>query len=77
MFDIEFYTLPNGEKPVRRFMDDLDKDMRTKALGSIDILAECGNTIREPYSKALHGGLFELRVKFSGDIARIIYFFKE
>jgi len=49
--------------------------MRVKALGSIDILAEFGNTLREPYSKAIGNGLFELRIKFAGDITRIFYFF--
>jgi phage-related protein len=49
--------------------------MRVKTLGSIDILAEFGNTLREPYSKAIGNGLFELRIKFAGDISRIFYFF--
>ena len=49
--------------------------MRAKALGSIDILAEFGNTLREPYSKAIGKGVFELRIKFAGDITRIFYFF--
>ena len=49
--------------------------MRVKALGSIEILAEFGNTLREPYSKAIGKGLFELRIKFAGDITRIFYFF--
>jgi len=66
MFTIEFYALPNGEKPVERFLDSLNIKMRVKALGSIDILAEFGNTLREPYSKAMGNGLFELRIKFSG-----------
>jgi phage-related protein len=49
--------------------------MRVKALGSIEILAEFGNALREPYSKAIDKGLFELRIKFAGDITRIFYFF--
>ena len=75
MFDVIYYELPNGEKPVETFLDSLDLKMRVKALGSIDILAEFGNTLREPYSKAIGKGLFELRIKFAGDITRIFYFF--
>ena len=75
MFDLEFYALPNGEKPVRIFLDSLNKKMRTKAVASLDILAQNGNTIREPYSKPLGKGLFELRIKFASDITRIFYFF--
>jgi|SRR5215471_2474425 len=75
MFDVEYYELPNGVKPVQQFIDNLDKKMRAKALGSIDILAEFGNKLREPYSKSIGNGLFELRIKFAGDITRIFYFF--
>ena len=75
MFNVEYYELPNGERPVETFLDSLDLKMRAKALGSIDILAEFGNKLREPYSKAIGKGLFELRIKFAGDITRIFYFF--
>jgi len=75
MFDVQYYELPSGEKPVEQFIDSLDMKIRVKALGSIDILAEFGNTLREPYSKAMSNGLFELRIKFAGDITRIFYFF--
>ena len=75
MFNVEYYELPNGERLVETFLDSLDLKMRAKALGSIDILAEFGNKLREPYSKAIGKGLFELRIKFTGDITRIFYFF--
>jgi phage-related protein len=75
MFDVKFYELPNGEKPVKNFLDSLDLKMRSKAVSSLTILAEFGNTLREPYSKAIGQGLFELRIKFAGDITRIFYFF--
>jgi len=75
MFDVEYYKLPSGEKPVETFLDSLDLKMRAKALGCIDILAEFGNSLREPYSKPVGKGLFELRIRFAGDITRIFYFF--
>jgi len=75
MFDVEYYELSNGTKPVKQFIDSLDIKMRAKALGGIDILAAFGNTLREPYSKAMGKGLFELRIKFASDITRIFYFF--
>jgi len=75
MFDVEYYELPNGKKPVEIFLDSLDLKMRAKALGCIDILAEFGNSLREPYSKPIGKGLFELRISFAGDITRIFYFF--
>jgi phage-related protein len=75
VFEVEFYELPDGEKPVKKFLDNLDNKMRSKAVSSLTILAEFGNTLREPYSKAMGNGLFELRIKFAGDITRIFYFF--
>lgn len=75
MFQIDFYQLPNGEKPVATFLNSLDTKMRAKALYSLSVLEEFGNQLREPHSKSLGGGLFELRVKFASDITRIFYFF--
>lgn len=75
MFEIEFYRLPNGEQPVRTFLDSLDRKMRAKSLYGLSILEEYGNRLREPYSKPMGDGLFELRVKFASDITRIFYFF--
>ncbi len=64
MFDIEFYTLPDGRKPVEEFLDSLPIKMRIKAIDSLDLLEQYGNQLRMPYSKALNDGLFELRIKF-------------
>jgi phage-related protein len=75
MFDLEYYMLSNGEKPIEIFLDSLDVKMRVKAFGSLEILVKYGNALREPYSKAVGNGLFELRIKFAGDITRIFYFF--
>ena len=75
VFDIEFYRLANGEVPVEEFLDSLDPKMRNKAIRSLELLEEFGNTLREPNSKAMGNGLFELRIKFSSDITRIFYFF--
>jgi len=75
MFEVDFYELPNGEKPVQNFLDSLDPNMRAKAVDNIAILSEYGNSLREPYTKMIEKGLFELRIKFAGDITRIFYFF--
>lgn len=49
--------------------------MRAKAVHKIQILKEIGNNLREPYSKPIQDGIFELRIKFSSNISRIFYFF--
>ena len=75
MFSLDFYKLPNGEVPVEAFLDSLETKMRVKALNSMSLLAEYGNSLRPPYSKYLEDGIFELRIKFASDITRIFYFF--
>lgn len=75
MWSIEFYEKENGKKPVQDFLDSLDVKMRAKAVHEIQILKEIGNNLREPYSKPIQDGIFELRIKFSSNISRIFYFF--
>ena len=75
MFEVECYRLPDNTAPVEEFLDSLDAKMRAKSLYGLAILEEYGNRLREPYSKALGDGLFELRIKFASDITRIFYFF--
>lgn len=65
----------NGEVPVEKFLDSLDIKMRAKMFGMIELLQEKGNKLREPYSKHLDDGIFELRCKVGNDITRVLYFF--
>lgn len=63
---------------MREFLCSLPPKLRAKAFSDIELLQKHGNTLREPYVKPIKGkenrGLYELRVKFSSDIARIFYF---
>lgn len=65
----------NGEVPVEEFLDSINPKMRAKIFGLLGILQEKGNMIREPYSKHIGDGIFELRCKFGNDITRVLYFF--
>ena len=56
-------------------INNLPMKIRVKAFASLKILSEYGNNLREPYSKYIDKGIFELRIKFSTDITRIFYFF--
>lgn len=75
MWQVEFYEKENGEVPVSDFLKNIDTKMRAKAVKEIQILSEYGNKLREPYSKHIQDGIFELRIKFASDISRIFYFF--
>ena len=74
-FIIEFYEDTNEDKPVEKFLLSLDVKMQEKLLGMLQILQEKGNQLREPYSKYLEEGIFELRTKNGTDITRVLYFF--
>lgn len=41
----------------------------------VNLLGECGNRFRKPYSEHLEDGIFELRAKAGSDISRDLYFF--
>ena len=74
-FNVEFYTKDNGEKPAKDFILSLDTKMKAKVLGLINVLEEKGTQLREPYSKHLQDGIFEIRGKVGTDITRVLYFF--
>ena len=74
-FTVIAYEKENGECPVEDFINSLDVKMRAKTYGLLKILQEKGNMLREPYSKHLEDGIFELRCKVGSNITRILYFF--
>ena len=75
-FEVNFYYKADGSCPVRDFLDTLDDKMLAKLLGTISLLEANGTQLREPYSKSLGDGIFELRAKQSSNITRILYFFR-
>ena len=53
----------------------MDKKLRAKLADTIMILQDNGYELREPYSKHISEGIFELRAKQGSDITRVMYFF--
>jgi len=70
-----FLKLPEDFAPTTDFLDSLSEKMRAKVLRTIMLLEQNGNNLREPYSKPLGDGIFELRVQHASDISRVLYFF--
>ena len=75
VFEVEFYQLPNGREPAREFLMGLEMKMRAKLADTISLLQDNGFELREPYSKHLTEGIFELRAKVGSDATRVLYFF--
>ena len=75
-FNIIMYETEAGLLPVVDFLSSIKDDkLLAKIYRDIKLLEVSGNLLREPYSKALNNGLFELRTKQGTNISRIIYFF--
>lgn len=75
IFEVHFYETVNGKKPAEDFLMSLDQKMKAKMFSMITVLRENGNELREPYSKYVSDGIYELRGKVGSDISRILYFF--
>lgn len=74
-FEVLFYEKEDGTEPAKDFLIELDTKMRAKMLRTISMLSQNGTNLREPYSKHLDDGIFELRAKVGSDITRVLYFF--
>ena len=74
-FTIEFYEKSDGSCPVRDFLLSLNTKVETRFASLIDLLEEKGNQLREPYSKYLEDGIFELRYQNDEQPVRILFFF--
>ena len=72
MYSIEYYETANGRKPAKEFMK-----MQAKIFSVLDILEAFGPDAREPYTKYLRDGIFEIRAKQGSNISRVLYFFIE
>lgn len=75
MIDIEFYDIADGKCPLQEYLDSLEPKILAKTLRTIDLLEKNGSLLREPFSKPIGDGVFELRAKQGSDITRIFYFF--
>lgn len=74
-FKVIFFDKEDGTEPVKDFILTLDKKMRAKVMKELKMLSINGTELREPYSKPLEDGIFELRAQSGSDITRVLYFF--
>lgn len=74
-FNVEYFQNRDGTYPVEDFILSQEYKMQAKIFRMIELLELNGNALRKPYSKELEDGIFELRIKQSNNITRILYFF--
>ena len=74
-FEIILHSKENGAVPVLEFIKKQNPKMQAKIIREIELLEEFGNELEGKHTKHLEDGIFELRIKFSSDITRVLYFF--
>ena len=74
-FEVEYFEKEDGTYPAEEFILSQDVKMRAKLFRLLELLEEKGNTLRQPYSKSLDDGIFEIRAKQGNNITRVLYFF--
>lgn len=74
-FEVEFYETADGKTPVEDFLRRLDSKMQAKLVNLMEVLEDKGTSLREPYTKHLDDGIFELRCKLGSNLARALFFF--
>lgn len=75
MFKALFYTTYSGARPVEKFLNEQDEKARAKIMKAIQRLKELGYRLIRPEAAKIKDRLYELRVEFSPNNYRIIYFF--
>ena len=74
-FNVIFYEKEDGSRPAEDFILSQSDKMQAKLYTALMYLETKGPELREPYSKPLGDGIFELRAKLGSDITRVLYFF--
>ena len=73
-YQVLFFEKENGDAPAEEFINSLDDKMSAKVYRLIAMISENGPELREPYSKHLDDGIFEIRTQSGSDISRVPYF---
>ena len=70
-----FYESPGGRFPVEEFISSLTEETQDKFLYKKELLEYFGPKLREPHTKSIGCGIFELRFKGKEGQIRVLFFF--
>jgi phage-related protein len=71
---VNYFKQFDGIQPVKNWIDTLDLKLQLKIFRAFELLEDFNINLKLPYVKPLGDKLYELRVKDSKGIYRIIYF---
>ncbi len=76
MRTIKFYRLPNGNSPVKEFLDSLSGKQAQKVLWVLQLVEEMDIVPRQYFKKLVGSeGIWEVRIRFGRDNYRLLGFF--
>ena len=59
-YTVEYYEKDDGSRPAEEFILSQDNKMQAKIFAALELLESKGPALREPYSKVLDDGIFEV-----------------
>jgi phage-related protein len=75
-FQAVYYRAPDGNEPVRDFLESLDEDSQAAIehqIGRLNLLSDTTPHLPFPHSSQVDGELRELRCHYGRDLYRILY----
>jgi phage-related protein len=75
LFDLVFFTTERGDSPIDEFLDELGKKSRAKVAAYLSLLEDEGPNLKRPYADVVRGKIRELRIHYSSNQYRVLYFF--
>ncbi len=75
MYSLVLYTTERGDSPIDEFLNELDKKSRAKVAAYLSLLEEEGPNLKRPYADVVRGKIRELRIHYSSNQYRVLYFF--
>ena len=75
MYKVIFYEDKSGRSPTDEFLDDIQPKVRAKVEKWLEKLEEEGPNLPRPYADVVKGKIRELRIHFSSNYYRLLYFF--
>ena len=75
MYSFVLYTTERGDSPIDEFLDGLDKKPRAKVAVHLSLLEEEGPNLKRPYADIVRGKIRALRIHYSSNQYRILFFF--
>ena len=75
MFKAIFYTTKSGQAHVEDFLMEQDTKTRVKIARAIKELETQGYQLHRPKAAKIEDGIYELRIEFSPNNFRILYYF--